>query len=172
MTGALEPGQLLRAELHASLPASVTDASWDRERIERLLPHRAMALLLDRVIQLDVPGGVVVADYDLSNADALLQGHFPGNPVWPGTSQVEAIGQAGLLALCAQGAAPASGGALTDILTARFVKPIRPPGHVRVVARVMTDGLFHIVAGRCIFAGEICSAAVLRGIATGIEGGL
>jgi 3-hydroxyacyl-[acyl-carrier-protein] dehydratase len=52
---------------------------------------------------------------------------------------------------------------LTHILGARLGRPVRPPADVEIVARVMEDGLFRIVVGQCLVAGEICSVAALSG---------
>jgi 3-hydroxyacyl-[acyl-carrier-protein] dehydratase len=138
----------------------------DRSAIEALVPHRGDALLLDRVTALDAVRGTVVARYDLGRAAAVLAGHFPGYPVWPGTSQVEAIGQAGLVFVRA--IAP-PGPQVTDvtlarILGARLVRAVRPPADVEIVARVMEDGLFRIVVGQCLVDGRVCSVAALAGV--------
>jgi 3-hydroxyacyl-[acyl-carrier-protein] dehydratase len=137
----------------------------DRAGIEALVPHRGEALLLDRVVTLDPVTGTLVARYDLERARALLAGHFPGNPVWPGASQVEAIGQAGLVLALATtpGGAPVTTLSLTEILGARFLRPVRPPADVEIVARVTEDGLFRIVVGQCLVERKICSVAALRG---------
>jgi 3-hydroxyacyl-[acyl-carrier-protein] dehydratase len=138
----------------------------DRSAIEALVPHRGDALLLDRVTALDAMRGTVVARYDLVRAAGILAGHFPGYPVWPGVSQVEAIGQAGLLFVRAT-AGPGEDvheARLTRILGARLMRAVRPPADVEIVARVMEDGLFRIVVGQCLVDGQVCSVAGLSGL--------
>lgn len=162
-----EPAALLRTAQKSRLaPPAGAGALLDRAGIEALVPHRGDALLLDRVTALDPVGGTVVARYDLQRAAALLAGHFPGRPVWPGACQVEAIGQAGLVFVLATSgqAAPQAAMGLTGILGARFLKPVLPPADVEIVARVMEDGLFRIVVGQCLVEGEICSVAALSGL--------
>ena len=159
-------GLLRRAERERLCPAPSGAPLLDRAGIEALVPHRGDALLLDRVTALDALGGTVVARYDLARAAATLAGHFPGHPVWPGACQVEAIGQAGLVFVLATAppGKPVTSVSLTGILGARFLKPVRPPADVEILARVMEDGLFRIVVGQCLVDGEVCSAAALSGL--------
>jgi len=55
-------------------------------------------LLVDRVLDY-VPGEKVSARKNVSVNEAFFQGHFPGNPVMPGVLIVEAMAQAGAIAL-------------------------------------------------------------------------
>ncbi|MBU2541850.1 MAG: 3-hydroxyacyl-ACP dehydratase FabZ [Candidatus Omnitrophica bacterium] len=68
----------------------------DIDQIKKVLPHRHPMLLIDRVIELE-PGKRVVAIKNVSINDSFLQGHFPGNPIMPGTSIVEAMAQASIV---------------------------------------------------------------------------
>ena len=156
---------LRKAEKHRLAPPADGRAVLDRAGIEALVPHRGEALLLDRVTAIDAARGIVVARYDLGRAGGVLAGHFPDHPVWPGTAQVEAIGQAGLVLVRAT-APPGPAVAevsLARILGARLVRAVRPPADVEIVARVMEDGLFTVVVGQCLVDGEICSVAALSG---------
>lgn len=172
MSAGLDAAALLRDALRTPAAAPSGPPVLDRAGIEALLPHRGLALLLDAVLHLEADPPAIVAEYDLAGAAPVLSGHFPGRPVWPGLQQAEAIGQAGLLLARARDGARVDG-ALTDVLAARFVRPIEPPGRVRIAARVLADGLFEVVVGQCAFEGRVCSAAVLRGLAAAdpAEGG-
>jgi len=158
---------LLRvAEKQRLHPAGAATPLLDRMGIEALVPHRGPALLLDRVTALDPAAGAVVARYDLARAELVLAGHFPGYPVWPGTCQIEAIGQAGWVLVLATDPRPEGAAAvsLVSILGARFLKAVRPPADVEIVARVLEDGLFRFVVGQCLVDGEVCSTAALSAV--------
>ena len=138
----------------------------DREAIERLLPHRDPCLLLDRVVWLDYQESLIVARYDLARGAPVFAGHFPGRPVWPGMLQLEAITQAGLLFGLHRGPAPReqTAAVVTEVLAARFLRPVGPEGDLEIAVRVLEDGLFHLLVGQCVSQDVIRSVAVLRGL--------
>lgn len=63
-----------------------------------LLPHRYPFLLVDKIIELSETH--VVGIKNITMNEGLFQGHFPGNPIFPGVLQIEAMAQTGgILAL-------------------------------------------------------------------------
>ena len=68
--------------------------SFDIESLMKILPHRYPFLLIDRIIDLD-PGKIVQAIKNVSINEPFFQGHFPGQPIFPGVLILEAMAQAG-----------------------------------------------------------------------------
>ena len=101
---------------------TVTD---DSDQLVALLPHRPPFRFVDAVDAHD-PGQSVQARYRVTGDEAFLAGHFPGNPVFPGVLQLEALAQAGAIALLSDeryaGSLPLFGG-VEDVRFRRMVKP-------------------------------------------------
>ncbi|MEW9920747.1 3-hydroxyacyl-ACP dehydratase FabZ [Marimonas sp. MJW-29] len=66
--------------------------SADIQTIQRILPHRYPFLLVDKVEEID--GTASAVGYkNVTNNEPHFQGHFPGTPIMPGVTIVEAMAQ-------------------------------------------------------------------------------
>jgi 3-hydroxyacyl-[acyl-carrier-protein] dehydratase len=107
--------------------AEVTDAA----ALIALLPHRPPFRFVDDVEEC-VPGQSIVASWRISGDEDWLAGHFPGNPVVPGVLQLEALAQAGAIAVLSlpqyAGKLPLFGG----VEEVRFRRRVGPGETVRL----------------------------------------
>ena len=72
----------------------------DLKEIKEILPHRYPMLLIDRVIEMDIEEKLYVKGYkNVSANEAFFQGHYPEEPIMPGVLQIEALAQAGAVAI-------------------------------------------------------------------------
>jgi 3-hydroxyacyl-[acyl-carrier-protein] dehydratase len=67
-------------------------------QIKEIIPHRYPFLLLDRVEEM-IPGQKVIAKKNVTANEEFFNGHFPQEPVMPGVLIIEALAQAGAVAL-------------------------------------------------------------------------
>ncbi|OOM13597.1 3-hydroxyacyl-ACP dehydratase FabZ [Clostridium saccharobutylicum] len=70
------------------------------KEIKEILPHRYPMLLIDRVTEMDIEDKMFVKGYkNVSANEAFFQGHYPDEPIMPGVLQIEALSQAGAVAI-------------------------------------------------------------------------
>ncbi|MDI9347210.1 MAG: 3-hydroxyacyl-ACP dehydratase FabZ [Methylacidiphilales bacterium] len=66
------------------------------EKIVKYLPHRYPFLLIDRVVEF-IASEKIVTQKNISFSDPVLQGHYPGFPIYPGAYIMEAMAQSSAL---------------------------------------------------------------------------
>ena len=70
------------------------------KEIKEILPHRYPMLLIDRVLEMDIEEKMYVKGYkNVSANEEFFQGHYPEEPIMPGVLQIEALAQAGAVAI-------------------------------------------------------------------------
>jgi 3-hydroxyacyl-[acyl-carrier-protein] dehydratase len=106
-----------------------------RAEIEAILPHRAPFLFLDEVVEL-VPGERVVARKTVTEEDCA--GHFPGNPIMPGVKMVEALAQAGAVAVLSLEQNRGKLALFAGIDDVRFKRIVRPGDELTFTCDVET----------------------------------
>ena len=61
--------------------------------IERMLPHRFPFLMVDKIMEIREDS--ILGIKNITMNEPIFTGHFPGNPVFPGVLQIEAMAQVG-----------------------------------------------------------------------------
>lgn len=61
--------------------------------IEKMLPHRYPFLFVDKIME--ITENSIIGVKNITMNEPIFQGHFPGNPVFPGVLQIEACAQVG-----------------------------------------------------------------------------
>ena len=140
---------------------SVPAAPFGRDVIEQLIPHRAPFLLVDEILELE-PGKRVVGRREIRADDWWFPGHFPQRPVMPGVLTIEAIAQAGAVAVLADEANRGKMPFFAGIDDCRF-KRIVEPGDVLTLECefVRVRGPIAKGQGRASVGDEVAAEAML-----------
>lgn len=70
----------------------------NQEQIKEIIPHREPFLLVDEVIEMEEGKSITAVKY-VREEEYYFKGHFPERKVMPGVLQVEALAQAGAVAV-------------------------------------------------------------------------
>lgn len=115
--------------MELKLPMELTD-------IEACIPHRYPFLLIDRVLEL-TPKVNLVAIKNCSGSDPILQGHFPGMPVFPGVLMIEALAQASAILGHYSKEDGYDQVLLTEVTSARFRRKVIPGDTLRLEVKLV-----------------------------------
>jgi beta-hydroxyacyl-ACP dehydratase FabZ len=119
---------------------------YDIDQIKKILPQRYPVLMIDRVTELD-PGKKVEALKNVTINDWFFEGHFPGNPVMPGTQIIEAMAQASILLYYSgyQSELGRTPDYYLGSVKVRFHKPVVPGDQLRIsseTTKLLPTGAF------------------------------
>jgi 3-hydroxyacyl-[acyl-carrier-protein] dehydratase len=135
---------------------------WDVEWIQSILPHRYPILLVDRVLEME-PRKRIVALKNVTAAEPVFQGHFPGRPVMPGVFLVEGMAQAGGILLLHD--MPDRENKLIffmGIEEAKFRRPVVPGDQIRYEVEVLRLRSLHCkLSGKVFVDGQLAAEAVI-----------
>ena len=96
----------------------------DIKEIMEIIPHRYPFLLIDRVDSLEE--NKIVAIKNVTMNEYFFQGHFPVEPVMPGVLIIEALAQAGAVALLSKDEFKGKIAYFGGINNAKFRKKVVP----------------------------------------------
>lgn len=71
---------------------------YDSEQIKGIIPHRDPILLVDAVHRLEREKSII-ASRKLTADQLVFNGHFPGNPIYPGVYMIEGMAQTAAILL-------------------------------------------------------------------------
>ena len=103
----------------------------DINEIMEIIPHRQPFLLIDRVEALE-EGKSIVATKNVTYNEPFFAGHFPQEPVMPGVLQVEAMAQAGAVAIMSMEQFKGKTGYFGGIKNVKFKRKVVPGDVLRI----------------------------------------
>lgn len=93
--------------------------------IQQIIPHRYPFLLIDQVVELEI-GKRVKAIKNVTASEPYFQGHFPNEHVMPGVLIIEALAQAGAVAILSAEENKGKTAYFAGIDKARFKRKVVP----------------------------------------------
>ena len=106
------------------------------EQIMEVIPHRQPFLLLDTIEELE-PGKRALAKKCVSYNEPFFAGHFPGEPVMPGVLIVEALAQAGAVAILSQPEFEGKTAYFASINNAKFKQKVVPGDYLKLECEII-----------------------------------
>jgi UDP-3-O-[3-hydroxymyristoyl] N-acetylglucosamine deacetylase / 3-hydroxyacyl-[acyl-carrier-protein] dehydratase len=118
-------------------PATVlaSETSLDVRRLLDTIPHRYPFMMLDRVVEIK-GDDELTALKNVTINEQIFQGHFPGNPVFPGVLQLEAMAQAAGVLMLRKGSSEGKVAFFMSADKVKFRRPVRPGDQLLIHAKI------------------------------------
>ncbi|MGP4106127.1 3-hydroxyacyl-ACP dehydratase FabZ [Virgibacillus sp. L01] len=108
----------------------------DIEQIKETIPHRYPFLLVDKVVEIE-EGKRVTALKNVTANEPFFQGHFPNYAVMPGVLIVEALAQAGAIAVLGMEENKGKIGFLAGLDKCRFKRQVKPGDQLKLDVEII-----------------------------------
>ncbi|MCL4516859.1 MAG: 3-hydroxyacyl-ACP dehydratase FabZ [Firmicutes bacterium] len=129
--------------------------------IQNLLPHRYPFLLLDRVLEVE-DGVKTVAIKNVTINEQFFIGHYPQQPLMPGVLIIEAMAQAGGVAMLSSVEDKDRLPLLAGVDQVRFRRQVVPGDQLRIEVEILKmRGETAKVTGKALVDGQLAAEATL-----------
>jgi len=108
---------------------------YNKEEIKNIIPHRDPFLLIDEVESMET-GKRIVAIKNVNAAEYYFEGHFPQEKVMPGVLIIEALAQAGAVAILSMDANKGKIAYFGGIKNAKFRQKVVPGDKLRLEVEI------------------------------------
>ena len=132
----------------------------NKEQIMEILPHRPPMLLVDEILEMDE--NHVVGALHLTGDEFFFQGHFPGNPIMPAVFRLEALAQAGGVALLSLPEFKGKTAVYTGIDKAKFRNQVQPGDTLTLKATITRNSSRMVVADVEALVGDKVAATATQ----------
>ena len=110
----------------------------DIKQIKETIPHRYPFLLVDKLIEME-EGKRVVGVKNVTVNEPFFQGHFPEHPVMPGVLIIEALAQAGAIAVLGKEQNKGKIGFLAGVDKCRFKRQVTPGDQLQLDVEIIRE---------------------------------
>ena len=138
----------------------------NKEEIKKIIPQREPFLMIDEVEEYK-PGESCIAYKYVNEDEYYFKGHFPGNPVMPGVLMVEALAQAGAVAILSEEKNKGKNALFGGIDKLKFKKMVIPGNKLKLEVKIIKKkgpiGVGEAIAtidGKVAVKGELTFAVV------------